>query len=142
MILDYDDEFTTAAGQAVTATAIGTKVKDGGAAKDWGAGACIHPYFRITDDADSNPTTSMTVTIEGADDAALTTNAVVLSTVTVLVASLTADSLHYMPPLAPGSNKRYLGCRFTPVGGDATTGKYKVGLVDGCARVQDGVNFI
>jgi hypothetical protein len=141
-ILDYDDELTTAGGQAVTATAIGTRVKDAGAAKDWGAGEELFAYARVTGDAASNPTTSMTITIEGADNAALSSNAVVLATTTVLVAALTPNSLHRIGPLKPGSNKRYLGCRFTPVGGDATTGKFKVGLALESALPQDGVHFL
>jgi hypothetical protein len=141
-ILDYDDEFTTAGGQAVTATAIGTRVKDAGAAKDWGAGEELFAYARVTGDAASNPTTSMTIDIIGADNAALTTNPVVLATTTVLVAALTANSLHRVGMLKGGSNKRYLGCKFTPNGGDATTGKFKVGLIPECARPEDGVHFL
>jgi hypothetical protein len=141
-ILDYDDELTTAGGQAVTAAAIGTRVKDGGAAKDWGSGEELYAYARVTGDAASNPTTSMTIDIVGADNAALTTNPVVLATATVPVAALTANSLHRLGCLKGGSNKRYLGVRFTPNGGDATTGKIKVGLIPESARPQDGVNFL
>ena len=141
-ILDYDDEFTTAGGQAITAAAIGTKVKDGRTAKDWGAGEPLYPYARVTGTAASNPTTSMTITVEGADNAALSSNAVVLSTSTVLAAALTANSLHKMPPLLAGSNKRNLGMRFTPNGGNATTGSFIGGLIDKNGRPQDGVNFL
>jgi hypothetical protein len=142
MILDYDDELTTAAGQAVTATAIGTKVKDAGAARDWGAGESVTPYARVTATAASNPTTSMQIDFIGADNAALTTNPVVLSTKTILAAALLASSVHSFPPLLAGSNKRYFGVKFTPVGGNATTGAFVAGLVDRTARPQDGVNFL
>ncbi len=141
-VLDYDDEFTTKDGQAVTAAAIGTKVKDGGAAKDWGAGEPLVPYARITDTADSNPTTSMTIDIIASSTVDLTGTAVVLSTITVLKAALLKNTLHKMPPLAPGTSRRYLGAKFTPNGGDATTGKYVCGLIEKNARPQDGVNYL
>lgn len=142
-ILDYDNEFTTAGGQAVTADAIGTRVINAVNAKDWGAGEPVIPYVRITSDAAANPTTGETVDIVGADNAALTTNPVVLSTTYILAAALTANSLHKMPPLAPGSNKQYLGCRFVNTGGAPSTGKWKVGLLPGqSGRVQDGLNYL
>jgi len=142
MLLDQDNEFTTVGGQAVTAAAIGTRVEDGGQPVDWGSGEEIHPYARVTGTAASNPTTSMTIDIVGADNAALTTNPVVLSTVTVLTAALAANSLHRMPALLPGTSKRYLGAKFTPNGGNATTGAYVVGLVDRLGRPCDGVNCL
>lgn len=143
MLIDFDLEFTTSGGQAVTAAAIGTRVIDKGGNVDIGAGEPIVPFFRVTDDADFNPTTSVTVNIEGADDDGLTTNNEVLSTITVLVASLTADSIHRMPPLIPGFSKRYFGCRVTPNGGDATTGKLIVGLLGSADnRAQDGAHML
>ncbi len=141
-VLDYDDEFTTKDGQAVTAAAIGTKPKDAGAAKDWGAGEPLVPYARVTGDAASNPLTSMTIDVIASSTADLTGTPVVLSTTTVLTAALTANSLHKMPPLLPGSPRRYLGMKFTPNGGNATTGKYVGGLIEKNARPQDGVNYL
>src|SRR4030042_1595636 len=82
MILDFMDEFTTSGGQAVTADAIGTKVKDAGSGntRDLGRGTAIYPYIRITADAASNPTTGEKADIVGADNTALTSNGGVLST--------------------------------------------------------------
>jgi hypothetical protein len=144
MILDMDDEFTlnqsaTTKGQLVTATAIGGRQKGVvGQARDWGAGEPVFAYFAVTPAANSNPTTSMTVDIVAADDAALSTNAVVLSTRTVLTAALLAGRIFGMPALASGTRRAILGCRFTPNGGNATTGAYVCGLVLQNARVQDG----
>jgi len=139
MILDFVDEFTTSGGQAVTADAIGTKVKDAGVGytRDLGRGEPIYPYARITSDAASNPTTSETVDIVGADNAALTSNVVVLSTVTILAADALASTVHQMPPLKGGVQKRYHGCRFVNAGGAPTTGKWIVGLVEKSARPQN-----
>jgi len=143
MFLDFDDELTlnqsaTVKGQLVTATAIGGRQKDALKARDWGAGEPVFAYFAVTPAAASNPTTSMTVDIVAADDAGLTTNAVVLSTRTVLTAALLAGTIFGMPALSAGTRRRFLGCRFTPNGGNATTGAYVCGLVMTDARVQDG----
>lgn len=144
MILDQDDELTlnqssTIKGQLVTATAIGGRQKGVvGQPRDWGAGEPIFAYFAVTPAAASNPTTSMTVDIVSADDAALATNAVVLSTRTVLTAALLAGRIFGMPALASGTRRAILGCRFTANGGAATTGAYVCGLVAQNARVQDG----
>jgi hypothetical protein len=149
-ILDYADEFTTKDGQAVTAAAIGTKVKDAGAGRtaaatptrDWGSGTPLVAYARVTGAAASNPITSMTIEIIAADNAALTTNPVVLASTSVLAAALTANSLHRIGALKAGSPKRYLGCKFTPVGGNATTGAFICGLIDEKGRPQDGANYL
>src|SRR3954467_10065067 len=116
-ILDQDDEFTlnqsaTIKGQLVTATAIGGRQKGVvGQPRDWGAGEPVFAYFAVTPAANSNPVTSMTVDIVAADDAALATNAVVLSTRTVLTAALLAGRIFGMPALASGSRRAILGCR-------------------------------
>lgn len=144
MILDQDDEFTlnqsaTIKGQLVTATAIGGRQKGVvGQPRDWGGGEPIFAYFAVTPAAASNPTTSMTVDIVGADDAALSANQVILSTRTVLTAALLAGRIFGMPALSSGTRRAILGCRFTANGGAATTGAYVCGLVAQNARVQDG----
>jgi hypothetical protein len=142
-ILDYDDEFTTAGGQSMDgAAAIGTRVKNAGAAKDWGAGEPLTPYVRVLG-ADSDVVTSMQFDFIGADNAALTLNPVVLSTKTVLKAALLTNSLHRMPRLLGGSNKQYLGVKFTPAGGNQANGaKFTAGLIPESARPEDGVSYL
>ena len=145
MLLDRDDEFTTdqsgtLKGQLVTATAIGTRQKYSANARDWASGEVVTPYVKVTDVAAFNPGTSCVVTIEGADDVGLTSNAVVLSTKT-LTGTQAAGTIFHMPALTPGTRKKFLGCRFT-VTGNATTGALICGLVDKDARTQDGANTI
>lgn len=143
-LIDFDDQLTldqssTVKGQLVTATAIGGRQKGVvGQPRDWGSGESVFAFFAVTNAAPSNPTTSMTVDIVGADDAALATNAVVLSTRTVLTAALLAGRSFGMPNLQAGNRRAILGCRFTPNGGNATTGAYVVGLVQQDARPADG----
>jgi hypothetical protein len=141
-ILDYDDELSTAGGQAITAAAICGRVKDGGVARDWAAGEPVFPFMRVTGTAAFNPTTSATVEILAADDALLTENPVVLSTKSILAAALGANTLHPLPALLPGFKKRYLGAKVTPVGGDATTGKVIVGFIEQSARSANVVSTL
>jgi hypothetical protein len=143
-VLDYDDELATAAGQNMNgAAAIGTKVKDAGAARDWGAGEPLVPYVRVTNDADSDVVTSMTFDFIASSTADLTGTPVVLSTISVLKAALVKNSLHACPPLKAGSPRRYLGWRFTPVGGNQASGaRAVVGFMDKDGRPQDGVNAL
>jgi hypothetical protein len=144
VLLDQDDELTlnqgaTTKGQLFTATAIGLRQKGVvGQPRDWGAGEPIFAYFFVTPAANFNPTTSATVDIVAADDAALATNAVVLSTRTVLTAQLLAGRIFGMPALASGTRRAILGARVTANGGAATTGALVIGLVAQNARVQDG----
>lgn len=141
MILDFVDEFTTSGGQAVTSDTNGTKVKDAGSGKtrDWGRGEPVYPYAKTTATAAPDPTTSETIDIIGADNAALTTNVVVLSTITIPVADCAASAVYDMPPLLGGHQKRYLGCRFVNAGGAPTQGEWIVGLVHKSARPQNVV---
>lgn len=143
MLFDFDDEMTsnisgTVPGQLVTAAAIGGRVKDAGAARDWAAGEPVFAYFLVTKAAASNPGTSMTVDVIGADDALLTVNVAVLSTRTVPTAQLLAGAKFTMPALLSGSRRRFLGARFTPAGANPTQGAYTVGLIRGQARQQAG----
>lgn len=180
MLADLDDEMTSnqsglIRGQLITAAAFGGRVKDtmagfpgplagvatfGTAAvplkfirRDWGAGDVQIPFFFITPAAASNPTTSMTVEIWGADNPDLVTTMtavnglalpgggapVVLSTRTFLAAVLTAGAIFSLPPLTPGFQRRYCGCKMTPNGGNATTGAWVVGFCNRDSRPQESV---
>lgn len=143
MILDFDNEFTTSGGQVLTSTAAGTKVLDAGGARDWGAGECVVPYARITGTADVNKLTSITIDIEVCT-AAAGTSPTVLSTVTILLAALTKNTVHRMPALLPGTSKRYLRANITVTGTACDSGaKIIVGLTGGDdARPQDGANYL
>jgi hypothetical protein len=153
MLLDYEDEFTRtgAIGSAGTSkqsvigaagTAIvGGRVKDFRAAVDPGAGECIYPYIRVPT-ALVGATGGVQVDIVAADDAALATNPVVLSTRTVLLAEAVINSVHAMPALRAGAKKRYLGVKMTPLGAAASAGELIVGLTDMNGRPQNGVNAL
>ncbi len=145
MILDYDNEFTAAGGTVITNQngAIGAKTFASANAKDWGAGEAVIPYLRVTSTATINKCTSLQVDIIAADDASAT-NPIVLSTKTIAQASLTANSVHSLPALLPGTNKKVLLAKLTVAGTAADGGgKVIVGLTGGNdARPQDGVNYL
>jgi hypothetical protein len=139
-ILDYDNELTTTTGQAFTATAIGTKVLDGGAARDWGAGEEIVAYCRIVTAFDA--LTSVVITVECSAAAALTSATVLATSGTVLLAGLTINTFIPLGTLLAGTRKRFLGCRWTVTGSSSTVGKAIIGLRRRNAGQQGNVNFM
>lgn len=116
-------------GELVTAQAFLSAVKDGGAARDWGAGEPILAYAKVTAAAAFNPTTSATFDVGVADDKN-GTNFVVLASVTVLVAALGAGAFIQIGRLKSGVSKQFLLGRVTPNGGNATTGAIVMGLTN------------
>jgi hypothetical protein len=150
-IIDYGDELTYTAGPPATSkqsfigvagTAIvGGRVKDGVGAKDWGAGEILWAIVRIVT-ALVGATGGVTFDIVGADNAALTTNPVVFATRTIPAASLLINTVFSIGAILPGSNKRYLGVKMTPLTSNSTAGEAVVALVPPDARPQDGVNML
>jgi hypothetical protein len=131
MINDYQDELTTTVGppvtskQSIVGTAgtaiIGGKVKDGGAAGDWGAGETYAARLRCVD-ALSGATGGLQVDIVTDSNSNLTTAPVVLATKTIPAASLVANSVFMIGLIQPGTRKRYLGVKLTPLSTNSTTG--------------------
>lgn len=128
-----------AEGQAVTATAISQNVLQypandtavGDAApmvRNLGAGEPVPMLVQVTEAFAT--LTSLTITLETADNAALSSGAVVLATTGAIpLASLVAG---YVPPalryLPNATIKEFLGLRFTVGGSNATAGKITAAL--------------
>lgn len=126
-------------GQAITVTAISENViawpdndvipYDAAAiTRNLGAGTPIPMLIQVTEAFAT--LTSLTITIETADNAALSSGAVVLaSSGAIAAAALVAG---YRPTftrfLPDGTMKQYLGLRFTVAGSDATAGKITAAL--------------
>lgn len=150
MITDYMDELThdptldvsqqSIVGVAGTAI-IGAKVKDGGAAGDWASGQILKPYLRCVAAA-VGATGGIQVDIVTDTAPGLATAPTVLSTKTIPTASLTANSLHSLPQLAPGTRKRYLGVKITPLATATTAGSVIVGFEPLDGTPQDRVNAL
>lgn len=142
MILDSFNEFSSA--QAVTATAISQNVIDLGPVadnptRDIGAG---EPVWLVVSTAvaatDAGSDATMAVTLESADDAGLTSGAVVhYSSGTLAFASFSAaGALVAAVRLPLGQYKRYLGVRFTVGAGPLTAGAFDAFLVKDVQRWQ------
>lgn len=137
MYVDKQIEFSDA--QALTATAISTNVYDlfstdtGGSAEispntriDIGAGEDVYLIVGVPTTLSGGTATGITVTLETADDAALTTNAQVVATSGLIpVASLVAGFNIMKVKLPPFAYRRYIGVRYT-----AATGPFGAGAVD------------
>jgi hypothetical protein len=140
MILDSQAEFSDA--QAVTSTAISTNVLDLFSVLA-GAGASISPNARIDigdDDApyivvqtqtaatDTSSDATLTVTVESADDAGLTTNAIVHhSTGALAFATFSPQGAQLVKlrlPRHAAGYRRYLGVRYTVASGPLTAGNF------------------
>lgn len=124
--------------QVVTATAIsenvlqfpatGRVMYEGAAlTRNLGPGNEIPILLQVT--ADFATLTSLTITVETADNAALSTNAVVLATTGAIpVATLKAGYKFNIRVFPDGVVKEFLGLRYTVGGSNATTGKITAAL--------------
>ena len=153
MITSYGDELTwtasaisglTNSAQTLVlngTTSTGGKVKDNdprnGIGRDWGAGESLIAWFRAT--AALTGGTTFKIDIVGADDNALSVNAVVLATRTWTSASdpIAKDTLWRVGALRPGYRKRFLGSIFTTTG-NQTAGNGIVGISPETALPQGG----
>lgn len=137
MILNMNLLFSE--GQAITATAIsdnvlqfldtGTVPRESGAIdRNLGRGTYIPMLLQVTEDFAT--LTSLTVTVETADNAALSSGAAVLATTGAIpVASLKAGYRFPSPLVLPDATlKEHLGLRYTVGGSNATAGKITAAL--------------
>lgn len=130
--LDARAEFSDA--QAVTATAISTNVMDRKGAglapnttDNIGAPATMYLVVRTNAAAtDSGSDATLTVTLESADNAALSTNPVVhYSTGTMAFAAFSpANTTLAVVPLPAAAYKEFLGVRYTVGDGPLTAGTF------------------
>ena len=144
-INDFDLVFTEFAlgatpGQAITATALGNHVLDAGATRgrDWAAGGEIYKPWLAVRQAFNN-LTSLQVDVIASDANDGTGNAVVLSTATILLASLTLNKNITLPGLSPGTYRRFLVGKFTVNGIAPSTGVVWLAVVPADALPQDNV---
>lgn len=104
--------------QAVAGTGalVTTDSVDTGAAKDQGSGETLIPFCRVTTAFAGG--TSVIAECIGADDVALTSNVVVLSSgPSIALANLGANAMIPVPPPAAGvARKRYMGGRLQRTG--------------------------
>jgi hypothetical protein len=119
-------------------TALSSKSIDLSIARDIGEGKPLFMNFAITTACTDGTSTEFQIVV--ADDAALSSNLVVIgSSGAVPVASLVAGANFPVPipPKVGSLGKRYLGARYAVVGTN-TTGKVTADIVE---AIQDGKKF-
>ena len=130
MLEDADLELTGSpgVGQAITATAFGSRGYDLGAAGvDPGVGEPIQPVFQVTENF--TLLTSGVVDVGHADDAAGTNFVALSSSGSIVLANLTTANspMKRLPAIAPGLiTKKFLVAKFTVTGTNPGAGKIRV----------------
>lgn len=130
MLQDYEQELTTAGGQAITANAYGTKSYDQKAAADAAVGEPLHVFMQVVS-ANFNTLTSLDIALVGDDDGA-GANEVTVVTKNFLAAELTtALGVRHVGIASPGVKKKFYRAKFTVNGSNPSTGALKVWLAKG-----------
>lgn len=128
MILDKQIEFSDS--QAVTATAVSNNVYDQGpltrnTTRDWGAGSSSAYLVLQTDvAATAAGAATVSVTLESADNAALTSSTVHATYGPFTLAQLGAGQTISVAGLPYGDFKRYVGLRYNVATGPLTAGAF------------------
>lgn len=116
-----DKETTLSEEQAITASAISTDVYDLGASLgNLGAGQPLMFESLVT--ADFATLTSLTIEVVAADNAALTTNPVVVESSGAVLAADLVSGYRFAGTINLHEKKQFIGFRYTVGGADATTG--------------------
>lgn len=102
----------------------------GAVIKDIGRGLIPRLLVQLTQTVTSGGAGTLQVQLVQADDAALTTNLVVLQeTIAIALANLVAG-YQFRIEVPPGVTKRFLGCRYVVGGATLTAGTVTAGFVD------------
>lgn len=130
MIFDLENLLSN--NQAITAAAISENVIDLGLAdRDIGVGEQLYIFGTVvTAFTDSGSDSTLAVTLETDDNVGLTSAAVLQTLVTL--PALTAVGTKFLVPIAPevlNAFQQYIGLRYTPSGGNLSTGAIFAGIV-------------
>lgn len=139
MIRDYEQELTTAGGQAITADAYGTKNYDQKAAADPAVGEPLFALFEVN--TTFTDLTSLNLSVRMDSDGA-GTDEVTKVTKNVTLASGNLDSglgPQLIGVVPPGTSLRYLRAHFDSVGTDPTAGNVTVWLVKGVDALPENL---
>jgi hypothetical protein len=131
MLMDYEQELTTAGGQAITATAYGSKPYDQKGPADAAIGdADTSLLFKVTG-ADFNTLTSMDIALTADDDGAGTNEVTVLTKNFTLAQLTQALGTRRVGVVPPGTRKRFFRVKCTVNGSAPSQGKIKAWLGTG-----------
>lgn len=127
MRFDAQNLFSDA--QAITATAASTNIIDGEVARDLGPGQPMPLAIQVVEDFAT--LTSLTVTLQGDDNASFSSPSTLWTSPAVPAANLVAGykfGIEYWPS---GTKERYYRLNYTVAGSNATAGKITAGITDG-----------
>ena len=151
MYVDKQAEFSDS--QVVTATAISTNVYDlspvgngvnSNLIRDIGGGEDVNLVIQVDTTATAAGAATVTVTLESADNAALTSSTVHFTSAAYPLASLGGGKTLAVIKLPADSYKRYVGIRYTVGTGPLTTGAFSAFIthdVPSFRAYQKGYNF-
>lgn len=129
MILDSQLLFSEE--QAITAAADSTNVVDLGIARNIGVGEELYIFILVTTAfTDSGSDSTLNVDLVTDDNAALSSDSVVMDLVTI--PALAAAGTYYtfrVPPAILNAYERYIGLAYTPANGNLSTGSITAGIV-------------
>lgn len=133
-----DRELTAALDQAVTATAVSADAIALDGLFTGRSGETFRAYALATADF-AGTATALTIEVIQATNGALTTSVDSLYThPNILIADLKAGGKKFeMDVPIPKNSKKFIGYRFTPVGGAFTSGKITAGFVPGTPTPLD-----
>jgi hypothetical protein len=127
MILDVQAEFSDS--QVVTTSAVSTNIYDTAPngkslVRDFGAGDSVYLGLQVDAAATAAGAATVTITLESADNAALTSPTVHGTFGPFSIAQMTAGAQLAMAGLPYGDFKRYIGLRYTVGTGPLTGGSF------------------
>lgn len=129
MLLDKQLMFSE--DQAITAAADSTNVIDLSSVRDVGRGEELYIALTVTETfADSGSDSTLTVELQTDDNAAMSSEAIVQSLVTLAALTAAGTQLFFrLPNEALVAYQRYLALKFTPNNGNLSAGKITAGIV-------------
>lgn len=145
MIQDLEQELTTAGGQAITATAYGTRPYDLKSTHDPAVAEPLVALMKVVG-ADFNNLDYLDVEVYADDDGAGTNEVSVLKKTFALADLTVAKGVRRVGTIDPGqmaSTNKFLRGKFTVDGSDPSTGKIKLWLVKGADAIpfNEGVKI-
>ena len=120
-----DQELLLSRGQAITATAFSTDVYDQGGARDPGAGEDVYAEVRVVQAFNTLTSLDIQIVTSATEDMA---SHVVVSTMNVLLAGLTVNTMILRMALPVGNRLRYLSFRYVVNGTAPTLGTIEATL--------------
>ena len=130
MILDAQTRLSNA--QAITATAVSTNIYDFGSARDSGPGEMLELFIRSIAAFTAAGAATLTITVETDDNSSFSSATVLVSSIAIPKASLTANTEQFAIAIPTKNLERYIRLNYT-----IATGPMTAGTLDAYAGILD-----